>query len=325
MPRRRRSIGRLGCGILVALAAGPAAGQVDDGLSLERARQLAVDRSPALRQAEARASGGGAGRMDAFGRLLPSVRLSAGIDRTGVLQRTATDPITGGIIALPDSLIEEREAFGTSARLSLDWTLFDGGQSWLAIRAANAEADALDLLLVAARVRARAGATVAFLDALEAAAHAEVREAEASRARALLEAAEARHRTGAAPEIDVLQASLSLNEAELALEDARIEWQVDRLRPHVTRGERHVRVVQTASLLRSRASAACWCTSAAAATTCAGRSMAARPPTGSKSRPASSPALNSRKKPEALTEACSTAQTLSGSSRFIAVRLACWP
>ena len=106
--------------------------------------------------------------------------------------------------------------------LSVDWTLFDGGQSWLGVRSASAEADALDLMLVAARARARAGATIAFLDALESAAQAEVREAEAQRARTLLESAEARFRTGLAPEIDALQASLALNEAELALEDARI-------------------------------------------------------------------------------------------------------
>lgn len=208
-------------GLLAAVAAGGASAQ-SGALTLEQAQRLAVERSPTLRGAAARADAGGAGRTEAWGRLLPSVRLSAGLDRTGVLQRTATDPITGGIIALPDSLIEDRESFGTSARLSLDWTVFDGGQTWLAIRGADAEADALDRMLVAARVRARAGATVAYLDALETAAQAQVREAEAGRARALLDAAEARFRTGAAPEIDVLQASLALNEADLALEDARI-------------------------------------------------------------------------------------------------------
>jgi len=201
-------------------AASDAAGQTR--LTLEEVRGEAATRSPALRQAAARAESGGAGLVESWGRLLPSVRLSAGLDRTGVLQRTAEDPITGGIISLPDSLIEERRSFGTTATLSLNWTLFDGGQNWLAVRRAHAEADAAELRLAAARARARAGATIAYLDALEASAQADVREAEVQRSRSLLEAAEARFRTGAVPEIDVLQASLALNEAELALEDARI-------------------------------------------------------------------------------------------------------
>ena len=207
----------LALGLAPALAAG------QTRLTLDETRDLAVDRSPALRQAAARAESGSAGRIESWGRLLPSVRLSAGLNRSGTLQRTAEDPITGGIVALPDSLVEEREAFGTTALLSLDWTLFDGGRNWLAVRQSGALADASSLRLAAARAQARAGATIAFLDALEAEAQEEVRDAEAGRARTLLEAAETRFRTGAVPEIDMLQASLTLNEADLALEDARIE------------------------------------------------------------------------------------------------------
>ena len=212
----------------IALALLAAVGFVDPAaaqtrVTLEEARETAADRSPALREAAARAESSGAGRLESWGRLLPSVRLSAGVDRSGVLQRTAEDPITGGIISLPDSLIQERRSFGTTAMLSLDWTLFDGGQNWLDVRRSGALADAADSRLVAARAHARANVTIAYLDVLEADAQAEVREAEARRARTLLDAAETRFRTGAVPEIDMLQASLALNEAELALEDARIQ------------------------------------------------------------------------------------------------------
>jgi outer membrane protein TolC len=205
----------------LVLSAGHATAQ--SRITLDETRELAVERSPALREAAARAESGSAGQIESWGRLLPSVRVSAGLNRSGVLQRTAEDPITGGIIALPDSLIEERESFGTSAMLSLDWTLFDGGQNWLEVRRAGSLSDAAERRHAAARAHARAGATIAYLDALEAGAQLEVREAEAGRARSLLDAAEARFRTGAVPEIDVLQASLALNEAELALEDARID------------------------------------------------------------------------------------------------------
>ncbi|HEX6642209.1 MAG TPA: TolC family protein, partial [Thermoanaerobaculia bacterium] len=213
---------RFGIAASVALlVAMDAAGQTR--ITLEDARRVAAESSPALREAAARAGIGSAGRIESWGRLLPSVRLSAGVDRSGVLQRTAEDPITGGIVSLPDSLIEERRSYGTTAMLSLDWTLFDGGQNWLELRRAGALSDAADQRLSAARAHARANATIAYLDALEANAQAEVRDAEARRARTLLDAAETRFRTGAVPEIDMLQASLALNEAELALEDARIE------------------------------------------------------------------------------------------------------
>ncbi|HEX6587381.1 MAG TPA: TolC family protein [Longimicrobiales bacterium] len=207
---------------LAALFASASAGAAQDALSLDEARASADDRSPAVREADARARVGGAGRVESWGRLLPSVRLSAGLDRSGVLQRTAEDPITGGIISLPDSLIEERRSFGTSAMLALDWTVFDGGQNWLAVRGASARAAAAELRLAGVRAQTRASVTIAYLDVLEAEALLEVREAEVSRARTLHEAAETRFRTGAVPEIDLLQASLALNEAELALEDAHI-------------------------------------------------------------------------------------------------------
>ena len=214
--------------LLALLGASASAGAAQASLSLEEARAIADERSPSVREADARARVGGAGRLDSWGRLLPSVRVSAGLDRSGVLQRTAEDPITGGIIALPDSLVHERRSFGTTAMLSLDWTLFDGGQNWLGVRGASARADAADLRLATVRARTRASVTIAYLDALEAEALLEVRESEASRARTLHEAAETRFRTGAVPEIDVLQASLALNDAELALEDARIATEAAR-------------------------------------------------------------------------------------------------
>ena len=65
---------------LVVAAAAPAAAQAR--LTLDEVRELAGDRSPALRQAEARAEAGSAGRIESWGRLLPSVRLSAGVDRS---------------------------------------------------------------------------------------------------------------------------------------------------------------------------------------------------------------------------------------------------
>jgi outer membrane protein len=193
-----------------------------DTLRLEQALRVALASSPELRQAEAQAYAAGAARLEGWGRLLPSLYVSAGLAQGGVLQRTATDPITGGIVDLPDSLVHLRETFGTQAAVSAEWTVFAGGQQLLNIRRAEQETRAAGLWLDAARARIAASVKLAYLDVLEAEALLRVREADVERGHALVEAAEARFEVGEAPEIDVLQARVGWNEAELALADAHV-------------------------------------------------------------------------------------------------------
>src|SRR5690606_17696460 len=126
----------------------------------------ALRASPELVQAQARADAAGAGQWDAWGRLLPSLSASAGVTQRGTLQRTTEDPITGGIVLLPDSLIRTRETFSTGAGLSLNWTLLEGGQRYFSVRRARADADAGQRAVEAARARVAAGVTIAFLDVL---------------------------------------------------------------------------------------------------------------------------------------------------------------
>src|SRR5688500_1581411 len=87
-----------------------------------------------------RAARGGrlAARPDAWAALLPRVGVQTGFNRSDILQRTATDPVTGGTIQLPDSLIRQRQSFGTTAVVSLDWTVFDGGRMLAGTGAARA-------------------------------------------------------------------------------------------------------------------------------------------------------------------------------------------
>ncbi len=217
--------------LLLAAAAGPAslAAQVPDTLSLEDALRLAVLRSPEIHRAEAIRLQAGADRIEGLGRFLPSIGVSMGLLQSVTLQRTASDPITGGIVALPDSLIERRQTFGTQAGVSASWLLFDGGRRWSRTGAARLRDGAAEYGLAAARVRLTADVALAYLDALEAEAIAEVRATELARARELERTARSRFDIGEIPEIEILQAELARSDAEIALLDAQGEARLARI------------------------------------------------------------------------------------------------
>jgi outer membrane protein len=216
------------CGSAAGVAAQAPGGPV---LTLDEAVRRGVAASPAMQQALAEQRTGHAGRWDGWGRLLPSLQVTAGLDQTGILQRTVGDPITGGIVQLHDSLVAQRNSFGTSAMVTADWVLFDPA-AVMQIRAGNAQAAAADRALDGARARVAAEITLAYLDALEAGALLELRRAEAERAAELLRIAEGRFAVGTVPELDVLQARLGEGDAELAVLEAQTAADAARLALH---------------------------------------------------------------------------------------------
>lgn len=189
-------------------------------LTLEAAVEMAMARSPSIRQARAQLHRDGAGAWEGWDRLLPSVSFSSGLNQTEALQQTASDPITGGIVLLPDSMIQVRETFGTQALLSANWTLFDGGSNISGFRRARAESRAADAAFEAASVRVAATVTLAFLDALEAQAKEDGLRAEVARAEELYRTASGRFDVGEVPELDALQARLQASDAEINLMEA---------------------------------------------------------------------------------------------------------
>jgi outer membrane protein TolC len=223
--------------LMVLLAAADAAAQDAPVLTLQEAVRQGVASSPAIDEARAQHRTAGAGRYEGWGRLLPSVSLDAGVLQTGRLQRTVNDPITGGIVSLPDSLIRLRSSYGTSATLSASWEVVNPA-TLLQIRAAGAEATAADHTFQSARARVAAEVTLAYLDALEAQAVLELRRAERDRAAELLRIAEGRLAVGSVPELDVLQARLAVGDAELALMEAQTTADAARLglREHLGAG-----------------------------------------------------------------------------------------
>jgi len=222
------------------LAAAPAAAQQPapgDTLTLEQALRLGLAASPSVREAEAARRTGSAARLESWGRLLPSLRLSAGMDNSGVLQRTGEDPVSGRIIQLPDSLVARQQRFRTDAGLYADWTVLDPA-ALPSIRMARLQAAAADLSLEGARARVAAEITLAYLDALEADAMLGLRRAEHERAAELRRIAEGRLAVGQVPELDVLQARLAEGDAELALMEAETAAETARhaLRQHLDPG-----------------------------------------------------------------------------------------
>jgi outer membrane protein TolC len=227
-PRSRGRITLAVASLLAAGAAAPHAAAQQAVLTLEQAVRQGVASSPAIREAQAQHRTAGAGRWEGWGRLLPSVQVQAGVLQTGVLQRTVSDPLTGGIVTLPDSLIALRSSYGTDAAVTASWEILNPS-SLLQIRAAGAEAGAAVHALEGARARVAAEVTLAYLDALEAQAVLELRQAEKDRAAELLRIAEGRYAVGSVPELDVLQARLAVGDAELAAMEAQTAVQAARL------------------------------------------------------------------------------------------------
>jgi putative ABC transport system ATP-binding protein len=220
----------LAVGTMLAPAdAGAQATTRADSLRLDDAVEMALHASPELRQAEARALSAGAGRLDAWGRIMPSVSFWADLAGQGAINRTGMDPITGAPVLLPEDQVSHQELFQTRGGVSLGWTVIDGGQRVWQVRRARRDADAGYASFEAARARVAAGVTIAYLDVLEAEAQSRVRTAEVERANALVEDAQARFDVGQSPEIDVLQARLAASDAELALEEALAAAETARL------------------------------------------------------------------------------------------------
>jgi outer membrane protein len=198
-------------------------------LRLDEAIHIALAGSPELRRAQAVRRRDEAVEWEGWDRLLPSVGFSTGLNQSAVLQRTASDPITGGIVQLPDSLIQLRETYGTSATLSASWTLFDGGRNLRGLRRAQAEGRAADAAFDAAEARVAATVTLAYLDALEAEALERALRAEAERAAELERTAVGRFEVGEVPELDALQARLQASDAEIGVMEAESQSHTARL------------------------------------------------------------------------------------------------
>jgi outer membrane protein len=201
---------------VIVVSAGDSVAPVDT-LTLAEAVRTALARSPSIREAEGQRMFARASRYDSWGKLIPSLGYSTGFTRSDVTQRTSTNPLNGGTVILPDSLVQSLESYGTQAVLSARWDVFDGGQTYWEVRQANAQSEAADYAFQSVRARVAADVALAYLDALEAVAQESARKAQLESARELARVAAERFRVGEVPEIDDLQAQLAVSDAEIAL------------------------------------------------------------------------------------------------------------
>ena len=106
-----------------------------DTLDITRAIGIAISESPLLRVSRAQADRAGADRLAAWGAFLPTADVIAGLDRSS-FSRTTFVSEEGLSETLPAALTSSSQ--NASQRLSLNWTLLDGGRRFSEISRSTA-------------------------------------------------------------------------------------------------------------------------------------------------------------------------------------------
>lgn len=126
----------LAAGVLAAPAPSAAQGAtIPDTIDITRAIRIALSESPVLRISRAQADRAGAERLAAWGAFLPTADVIAGLDRSS-FSRTTFVGEEGLSETLPGPLTSSSQR--ASQRLSLSWTLLDGGRRFSEISRSTA-------------------------------------------------------------------------------------------------------------------------------------------------------------------------------------------
>lgn len=191
---------------------------VRDTLSLDRAQEIARRRSPEIRRAVAGQSRAHAERRADWGAFLPQASAGASLSRSEFT--TVTFPAPDGTA---ERLDEPRTSttHGASQSLSLSWDLLRGGRRFAEFSAGAARTTAADRRVSAAERRVAGQVKAAYYDALQQQRLVEVAERQLEGRRRDLEVARRRYELAAVSRSDVLGARIALNQAEIALSDAR--------------------------------------------------------------------------------------------------------
>ena len=201
---------RVGALILVVFTVGPAvpgAAQVADPMPLADALAVARRESPDLAESRSALVTAAANRLQSAGALLPSVDASTSWSTAHSRSFTATD-VFGDPTAREVAV--ESTTRGVSQSVALGVTLFDGGDSWSALKAASARRDAAWASSERAWTEVRARVATAYFAVMEAreALALELTLFEARRAD--VERTEGLFRVAAADQIDLLGARIEL-------------------------------------------------------------------------------------------------------------------
>ena len=185
-----------------------------DTLDITGAIRVALSESPVLRISGAQADRAGTDRLAAWGALLPTAGVSAGLNRSG-FSRTTFVGEEGLSETLPGTLTSSSQS--ASQGLSLNWTLLDGGRrfseisrSTASLRAAQRRYDnqQRDVVLTVRRE---------FLEALRRQELLELTRTQITDRELELEIASRRYEIAAVERTDVLGAETNLLNARIAL------------------------------------------------------------------------------------------------------------
>ena len=190
---------------------------LDSVFTLADALELAEHRNPGIAHARNAVGSAGAERLAARAAFLPSISASTFFDVTRVRRFTTTD-----VFGDPAEREEAVEATTRGAQQAafLDLTLFDGGETLAAARAAGARYDASQAALEATLGRIRADVSRAYFDLLERRATIEVERAILEARQRDVESTERLFRVVAADQIDVLGARIEARRQEAAVATA---------------------------------------------------------------------------------------------------------
>lgn len=189
-----------------------------DTLTLARAIEMALGRSPEVRQAAADQASARATRRADLGAFLPTASAGLWLSRSDFQNVTFPEP-QGSAGRLDEAV--ESTTFGASQRVSISWDLLRGGRRFARLRGGAAEARAANRWVTAAERSVVARVKQSYYDALMQQRLADVARRQLEGRRADLEMTRRRYELAAVTRSDLLGADINVADAELALLDAR--------------------------------------------------------------------------------------------------------
>jgi outer membrane protein TolC len=208
--------GRSIAGLVLALAAAPAAAQQKPVVTLEEAVRRAELVQPQVVQARGAVGSAAARQRAALGSFLPNLTVNGSVGHL-FSEGKRVDPSTGQLTTSNST----NRSVNTSVSSSID--LFAGFRRTSERRAANSTRTAAEAGLENSRFQQALVTTNQFFDALAGGELVRVREAGVRRAEQQLEVAVARLRAGAAIRPDSLRSVVTLGNAQLALLTAQTQ------------------------------------------------------------------------------------------------------
>ena len=221
--QRHSLIPRLMLGLMILSLGWPAAAGAQD-LSLKQAVMQALVQNPGIQAADAQLKKAGYTVSTARSGLLPQVGLTGRYSRTNnPMWAFGTKLNQQSITAMdfnPDRLNDPDSISNWSSGVSVNWSLYDSGQTWHGLKQAGMGQEVQQLSATRIRQQVTAGTITAYLGALLARENQKVIEKSVETARAHLKLVQSRYDSGFVAKSDLLRAQVHIADLEQQLSDA---------------------------------------------------------------------------------------------------------